>query len=353
MSAENDLADAIPTKKDRWRWILGLSLLSVTIFLWTTSNFLASTIFADDSYSKPFFVTCVNSSCFIGALLPLLRRRQRPVEYARSEAEDRLLESSESEQESDSPKKTSLPLTLRETGRLALEFCPLWFLANYFAAACLEYTTVASATILTSTSSVFTLIFGALFGAEAITLRKVLAVLASLAGVALISTADLSGNNAKEHRGDFPAKTKGEIAIGDTLALISAVMYGLYAVFLKKRIPDESRISMPTFFGFVGLFGVILLWPGFFVLHFCGIEPFQLPPTTRIWTIILLNSLASLCSDMAWAYAVLLTSPIVVTLGLSMTIPLSLVGQIVINSQTVSLLYWIGAAVVVVSFVFV
>lgn len=45
-------------------------------------------------------------------------------------------------------------LTLKETAKLALEFCILWFLANYFAAACLEYTTVASSTILASTSSI-------------------------------------------------------------------------------------------------------------------------------------------------------------------------------------------------------
>lgn len=63
--------------------------------------------------------------------------------------------------------------------------------------------------------------------------------------------------------------------------------------------------------------------------------------------------MASLVSDLAWAYAVLLTSPIVVTVGLSMTIPLSLIGQIIINSQTTSPLYWIGAAMVVLSFIFV
>lgn len=49
----------------------------------------------------------------------------------------------------------------------------------------------------------------------------------------------------------------------------------------------------------------------------------------------------------------LLTSPIVVTVGLSMTIPLSLVGQIIINHQNASFLYWVGAAIVFVSFVFI
>ena len=139
------------------------------------------------------------------------------------------------------------PLTLAETGMLALEFCMLWFLANYFVAACLQYTTVASSTILTSTSSVFTLVFGAMFKVEKFTVRKMLGVAASLTGIILISTIDLSGRNSDdEHRGDFPEKSTREMAIGDCLAFLSAVMYGLYAVFMKKRISDETRVDMPV-----------------------------------------------------------------------------------------------------------
>ena len=58
-------------------------------------------------------------------------------------------------------------------------------------------------------------------------------------------------------------------------------------------------------------------------------------------------------SDIAWAYAVLLTSPIVVTVGLSTTIPLSLIGQLLLNHQTSPAVYWLGACVVVLSFIFV
>lgn len=245
-------------------------------------------------------------------------------------------------------------LAIAETARLSLEFCFLWFAANYFVAACLEYTTVASSTILTSTSSVFTLLFGALFRVERFTLKKLAAVLASLAGIALISSIDLSGrDNDSAHRGDFPEKSAWEMAVGDGLAFLSAVMYGIYAVFMKARIGDESRVDMPLFFGLVGLINVLLLWPGFVILHVTGIETFALPPGGRVTAIIIANSLSSLVSDIAWAYAVLLTSPIVVTVGLSMTIPLSLVGQVVLNDQKASPLYWVGAVAVVVSFIFV
>lgn len=66
-----------------------------------------------------------------------------------------------------------------------------------------------------------------------------------------------------------------------------------------------------------------------------------------------INSVSSFISDIAWAYAMLLTTPLVVTVGLSLTIPLSLVGQIVLQSQYASPLYWVGAAIVFLSFLVV
>lgn len=49
----------------------------------------------------------------------------------------------------------------------------------------------------------------------------------------------------------------------------------------------------------------------------------------------------------------LLTTPLVVTVGLSLTIPLSLVGQMVLQAYYASPLYWVGATVVFLSFMVV
>lgn len=179
-------------------------------------------------------------------------------------------------------------LSVRETAKLSLEFCMLWFLANYFVAACLKYTSVASSTILTSTSSIWTLLLGALIGVESFSVKKLIGVMASLAGIILISSVDLSGDN-DENRGSFPHKSQEEIAIGDAMAIFSALMYGIYTVVMKKRIGNEDRVNMPLFFGLVGLLNVILLWPGFIVLHYTGVETFELPPTGKIWAIIVVS----------------------------------------------------------------
>lgn len=128
---------------------------------------------------------------------------------------------------------------------------------------------------------------------ERFTLRKLFGVLASLAGIALISTVDVSGEN-DENRGSFPHKTPRELAMGDSMAFLSAILYGFYVVLMKKRIGDENKVNMPLFFGLVGLFNAILLWPGLVILHLTGVETFQLPPTKRILTIVLVSLISYL-----------------------------------------------------------
>jgi len=49
----------------------------------------------------------------------------------------------------------------------------------------------------------------------------------------------------------------------------------------------------------------------------------------------------------------LLTTPLVVTVGISLTIPLSLIGEMIQYAQFSSWVYWVGAGIVFVSFVFV
>jgi solute carrier family 35 protein F5 len=358
-------------------------------------------IFSDHTYDKPFFLVYLNTSIFAWSLIPMIisyvRKhglsglRSRTVElyhefrnggsspsYKTVEGEDedtavgeRLLVDDQGSLEALDLPIPEEKLSLRETAWLSLEFCMLWFVANYFASACLEYTSVGSVTILTSTSSVWTLVFCALMKVEGFTVRKLMGVLASLAGVILISSVDLSGSS-DDNRGNFPHKSQTQIAIGDGMAFFSAVVYGMYVTVMKRSVGNEDRVDMPLFFGLVGLFNVLFLWPGFFILHFTGIEPFQMPPTGTIWAIVMvccpfgvlfplpartdmvqINSISSFVSDIAWAYAMLLTTPLVVTVGLSLTIPLSLVGEMIQYDQYASWIYWVGAAVVFLSFVFI
>lgn len=90
--------------------------------------------------------------------------------------------------------RQKLPLDVYQTAKLAFLFCLLWFTANWSVNASLDYTTVASATILSSTSGqyksllsscvmkfhngtgFFTLGIGTIFRVERLTVMKIVAV---------------------------------------------------------------------------------------------------------------------------------------------------------------------------------
>lgn len=78
--------------------------------------------------------------------------------------------------------------------------------------------------------------------------------------------------------------------IGDILALLGAVFYGCYTILLKLKIGSEDRVDMSLFFGFVGAFNILLLWPVIPLLDYFGLETFQVPMSGTLWIVIFLNA---------------------------------------------------------------
>ncbi|KAI9316055.1 hypothetical protein BX666DRAFT_1954441 [Dichotomocladium elegans] len=311
------------------RYIAGIYTLGLVVLIWVSSSFAVNNIFGDLNYDKPFLVTYLNTATFTGYLIPEVFSRCRGRKGDNSE-EIAMGESPLQAQE-DRPSQ----MEQKETIRLSLVFCILWFGANYTTNASLAYTSVGSSTILSSTSGLFTLAMGTLFGVERLTTVRAAAVAISFIGVVLISYIDHIGSRIQ----------------GDLLALTGAFFYGLYTTLLKLRIGDESRINMPLFFGYVGVFNILLLWPFIPILHWTNVETFELPPSGMIWAILLLNAfIGTFLSDYLWLLAMLMTSPLVATLGVSLTIPLALAGDLLIKHTVLAIQYIIGAILVVAGF---
>lgn len=66
-----------------------------------------------------------------------------------------------------------------------------------------------------------------------------------------------------------------------------------------------------------------------------------------------MNASITLVSDYCWAYAMLLTTPLIVTVGLGLTIPLALFGQMLLQQKFPTGLYWVGAAFVLIAFLLI
>lgn len=95
-----------------------------------------------------------------------------------------------------------------------------------------------------------------------------------------------------DHDLDGPIDTHRPTAplLGDALALASALAYAFYVILLKVRIRNETRMSMTLFFGFVGVFNILLLWPIGVILHVTGVEVFEWPRGGALWASIAANA---------------------------------------------------------------
>ena len=151
---------------------------------------------------------------------------------------------------------------------------------------CGSGTSVSSNTVISSTSSGFTLMLSAVLLHEKLTATKIACVCISMAGVVLVTTADGAGGGKKPHspgpggssssglnftQGPFgadaprhppfsvppgggttpvPVTPFVNHVVGDFLSLVAALMFAIYSVLIKWLIPSEKNVRMPMFFGF-------------------------------------------------------------------------------------------------------
>ncbi|CAO3688908.1 unnamed protein product [Rhizopus stolonifer] len=316
----------------------GILALSAVVFIWVASSFAMNSLFGEMDYNKPFLVTYLNTATFSIYLIPFLFKRLR--------SKNQLWKNNNVKNYSAIPPAVQHEkLSTLETIKLSLMFCILWFFANFTTNASLAYTTVGSSTILSSMSGLFTLGIGALFNVEKLNPVKFMAVLVSFAGVLLVSYSD--------HMNDSLPHALSPL-IGDILALLGAVFYGCYTILLKLKIGSEDRIDMSLFFGFVGAFNILLLWPVIPLLDYFGLETFQVPISGTLWIVIFLNAfIGTFLSDYLWLLSMLMTSPLVVTLGISLTTPLALLGDTIFKGIIPNIQYSLGALLVIAGFLVV
>ncbi|XP_069588643.1 solute carrier family 35 member F5 isoform X1 [Ranitomeya imitator] len=268
----------------------------------------------------------------------LMEVRQLPLSQALEAKLSRMLHPPV--RDSEAAVRTSGKFTICQVAKISFFFCFVWFLANYSYQEALSDTRVAIVNIISSTSGLFTLILASIFpsnSGDRFTLSKLLAVILSIGGVVLVSLSGSGSSRDKE-------------AIGSLWSLLGAALYAVYIVMIKRKVDREEKLDIPMFFGFVGLFNLLLLWPGFFLLHYTKFEAFEFP-NKLVWIYLVINGLVgTVLSEFLWLWGCFLTSSLVGTLALSLTIPLSIIADICMQKVRFSWVFFAGALPVFISF---
>lgn len=361
---------------------IGVTLAVCVAFIWVGSSELVQILMSGDtvserSHPQPYFITYVSLSTFVLCLLGFLRpswraKLYKPPGHIDHTAPGTMLDSEAisplssdgapsppvlNDEDSDGDKGPELlQFDIEDPGsednhaiifsagqvlRMALVISPLFFLSDWIFTLGLSMTTVASTSTISTISGLFTLILGAFMKVERFSIRKLFAAIATIAGVAIICSFDKK-------------KTQGDRNfVGDMVNVVSALIYAVYTILLKSKSGPPGAIDISMLFSFMGAAVLIGGIPGLFLLHWTNLERFELP-TPKLAGILFANALiGTVLSDFLWAKSVVLTTPMIGTLALSLSVPLSVIADILFRGDHFSLPYLIGVTMVFSGFIVV
>lgn len=280
-----------------------------------------------DTFNHPLVIAWLCTSVFM-FYLPL-RAVLKRVKHAPTAGEERepLLGEDDSE---------SLELGVGETWRKAAPFSVLWFATNACIDAALSLTSVSSMTLCFSTAGLWTLLIGAAFGIEELTLGKLAASLLTITGVALVC------------KGDALNASEGTM-YGNVLAMTAALGYASFLVYYRVRLAGE-KVSLMLFFGLVGATSFLFFTPIVLLLEYR--HGIHIPRNPRLLLCLAGDVWFSFAADYLNVKAMMQTSALVATLATTMTVPLAILGDFVLGTQLGGWRSGLGAVVIVISFLF-
>ncbi|KAL1514814.1 hypothetical protein AB1Y20_003899 [Prymnesium parvum] len=327
----------------RGSWRLGVVCILLVALIWNASSVLVQAIFTDANFARPYFLTWVANSLFLLALpLRSLCRRFAPpaiASHAAREAGEPDSDEAAAHLASDAPRR-SPPRRLSSTARAALFVCPIWFTANFTYNLSMSMTSITASTVISSSSSAFTLLLSVLFLSEPLNVLKVAGVLFCWLGNALTLLSD-GGDSPATNSSSPPVSPPsrgpldvysgpGHMAVGDAICLLSALLYATYTVAISRA--EREMEDLALFFGYLGGFTFCIFGPLVPVLHLSGAEDLNSITWPIVGLLLCKGVFDNVLSEYLWAQSVLLTSPSVATVGTSITVPLALISDAVLPS---------------------
>ena len=220
------------------------------------------------------------------------------------------------------------------------------FLSDYTYNRGLLYTTVASSTVLVSTSCVFVFFLSVLLQVEPFRWLSLAGVLFTVLGTTLTTMHDAKDQDEAGENNYDPVL----VVKGDMFSLLAAVGYAVYSIQARILCPEnEDLFSMPLLLGYVGVIVAVPMMPMaiFQFWQLSGVD------SHLIKMLIIKGSLDFIVTDYLLFRAVILTNATIANVGLGLSIPLAFLADAIIKSKQFSALQLSGAAIVLFGFIMV
>lgn len=171
-----------------------------------------------------------------------------------------------------------------------------WYIA-------VDLTTASDLTAIFNCSAFFAYVFSIPLLHDKLRFDKVASVGVAIAGVLVVaygdggsvkqsdSTVEQAGRDldGRAEQADLPYRAIGNLIIG-----VGSMLYGLYEVLYKKLAcppegtsPGRGLIFSQLLGSLIGAFTLLFLWIPLPILHFTGLETFQLPHGKAAWLLLL------------------------------------------------------------------
>ncbi|CAJ0594258.1 unnamed protein product [Cylicocyclus nassatus] len=241
-------------------------------------------------------------------------------------------------------------------------FAPMWLVCTFTYQTALLFTSVSSLNLISSSSSLFVLVFLICFptATSRFSLIKALLVAMNLGGVLVVS--------------QFSASLKGAV-----FAQLSAISYALYITLYTRYQERNGEISINLMFGgrdiegsvldhrlesfrrtcissenvgSIGLLSVVAGTPLLFALDAFDVEKLHpFPDGEQVRSVLLSAVLGTLLGDYLWLTAAGLTDSLSASLSLTLAIPFSFLADTLIRAQPPSMVQLFAAIPITLSFI--
>lgn len=352
----NEVVDIIVNEEQNI-WIIGLLMLFACVIFWILSLQILNNVMKNTDFDHPLLAAYFNGSFFIlFGLKPLFQDFEKLVNPKNEKANDKLCVSNENYNSNDQNDNDSVDLGLLNTPNIRLSHSQivkvsivasfLYFLNCYLGSAALKYTSASNQTILATSSSIFSLIFGILFKIEKFTLTKSISVLCSMFGIILITSSTTT---------NLDILSLSREKFGDLLAIVGACSYSGFLTLLRIKLGEQTNSDSDSLlYGYMGFSTLIGILPILLIYNYFNWEPLILPDNIMILAMLLTSSLLNSLSDYFASKASLIASPLAVSLSLSMAIPVNMYLDSYFNSGlNFSIKYLVGITLIFSSFLII